>query len=70
MFGQWRSYSSHRLHNRGGAYLGGGVQGAQKALPQPRLQGVPEEPPPADRILWLQRRQHPPAGGCLALPQG
>ena len=66
---QWRSYSSCRLHFRGGAYLGGGVQGAQQAVPRPCLQGVPEEPAPADQILQLQRGQHPTAGGRLTLPQ-
>lgn len=49
--GQWRSYTSHRFYNRGGAYLGRGVQGTQQAVPQSRLQGVSEEPPPADQIL-------------------
>ena len=50
--------------------MGGGVQGAQQTVPQPRLQRVPEEPPPADQVLQLQGGQHPPARGHLPLPQG
>lgn len=67
---QWGPHSSHWVHRGGGEDLGSGVQGAQQALPQPRLPGVLEEPATAVQILWLPGGQHPSAGRRLTLPKG
>lgn len=48
--------------------MGRGLPRTFQTVPDPRLQGVPEELAAAHQTLQLQRGQHPPAGGRVALP--
>lgn len=48
--------------------MGRGLPRTVQTVPDPRLQGVPEELAAAHQTLRLQRGQHPPAGGRVALP--
>lgn len=67
--GQWTAHPAGGVHPRGGPDLGRGLQGTHQAVPDPRLQGVPEEPAVTLQTLRLQGGQCPAAGGRLALPQ-
>lgn len=49
--------------------MGRRLQRTDPPVPNSRLQRVPEEPAAAQQTLRLQRGQHPPAGGRLAVPQ-
>lgn len=48
--------------------MGRGLPGVVQAVPQSRLQRVPEELAAAHQAVRLQGGQHPAAGGRLALP--
>lgn len=49
--------------------MGRRLQRTDPTVPDSRLQRIPEEPAAAQQTLRLQRGQHPPAGGRLAVPQ-
>lgn len=48
--------------------MGRGLPRVIQVVPQPRLQGVPEELASSHQAVRLQRGQHPAVGGRLALP--